>query len=87
MKIQSSVKTFEQQEYDNTDIEIDEKYLCWLYIFSIDDSHNEWQKCVTERKIVNIYDMNNLNNMNHIHDDNKVNNIAECNLLHDNLNP
>ena len=41
MKIQSSVKTFEQQEYDNTDIEIDEKYLCWLYIFSIDDSHNE----------------------------------------------
>ena len=42
---------------------------------------------MTERKIVNIYDMNNLNNMNHIHDDNKVNNIAECNLLHDNLNP
>ena len=30
--------------------------------------------------------MNNFNNMNRIHD-NKVNNIAKCNLLHDMINP
>ena len=39
-----------------------------------------------ERKLDNIYDTKILNDMDSIHD-NKVNNIAECNLPHVILNP
>ena len=34
----------------------------------------------------NIYDIKSLNSTNHIHA-NKVNNISQCNLLHDKINP
>ena len=44
------------------------------------------RKCVFECKIKNTYWIENQNDMNCIHD-NKVNNIAEYNLLHDIINP
>ena len=53
---------------------------------SLGDSHFKKCKHEFERKIENIYYMSSLNDMNSKHD-NKSNNIAECNLLHDTLNP
>ena len=52
---------------------------------SLDDIHEEWRKSVFGSEYKYKYDVNSLNDMNHIHD-NKVNNIAEWNLLHDILN-
>ena len=52
---------------------------------SLDDSHKEWRKHVFESNLEPISDMRTLNDMNPIYD-NKVNNIAEYNVLHGILN-
>ena len=46
----------------------------------------EWRKRVFESEFENMYDIENQNGINRIHD-NEVNKIAECNLLHDIINP
>ena len=50
-----------------------------------ENNHKEWRKRELGSKLENIYDVKSLNDMNNIHD-NKVNNIAECNLLNDIVN-
>ena len=52
---------------------------------SLDDSNKDWRKHVFESKLENISDMIILNDMNPMYD-NKVNNIAEYNVLHGILN-
>ena len=53
---------------------------------SLDDSKKEWRKRAFERKLENMYGTKILNDINIIYD-NKLNNIAECNLLYYILNP
>ena len=55
-------------EYENTDSEIDEKDLHEIDKLSLDDSNKEWCKCEFESKLKDIYDMRRLNDMNCIHD-------------------
>ena len=47
---------------------------------------NKWRDRAFESKIKIIYDINRPNEITHKYD-NKVNNIAELNLLHDIINP
>ena len=74
----------ETHEHENTNSEIDEKYIYELDILSPDEIYKEWRKGAFERKL-NTYDIKILNTMNRIHDK-EVNNRAEWNLLHDILN-
>ena len=68
------------------DIEIDEEDRYELIKIILDVSHREWTKSVLDIKLKNVYNMNIFKDTNHIHDS-KVNNLSECNLLHDILNP
>ena len=61
------------------------KKLYELNKLSLNDSLKEWRKRAFESKLENMYDMKSLNDINCIHL-NKVNNIAEWNLLHVILN-
>ena len=51
----------------------------------LDYSHKEWPRPEFESELKNIYDINILNDMNFINE-NKVNDITECNVLHDIIN-
>ena len=55
---------------------------------SLDDIKEklELRKHAFECELKHIYGFENKNDMTHIHD-NEVNNISECNLLHDIINP
>ena len=61
------------------------KKLYELNKLSLNDSLKEWRKRAFESELENMYDMKSLNDINCIHL-NKVNNIAEWNLLHVILN-
>ena len=67
MKIKTKCKS-ELQEYEKTDSKIYEKELYDLEKLSLDDSHKEWRKPDFERKLINIYDMKSMNDMNIIYD-------------------
>ena len=77
--------TIDYQEHEKTKYGTNEAEMYELYKLSLDGSHKEWQKRTSEIKHKNIYDIKSLNDINRIND-NKVNNISECNLLHDILN-
>ena len=68
----------------NIDDEVEEYDMNGLDKLSLDEK--KWRKREFQNKLKYIYDINILNGTNHIHD-NKVNNIAKWNLLHDILNP
>ena len=69
----------EYETHENIDDEVNEYDMYKLDKLSPDEK--KLHKPAFESKLKIIYDMKRLNNMNHIHD-NKVNKIAECNVLH-----
>ena len=64
--------------------EVDEDEIYELDKISLNE--NKWRDFAFDSEPNFIYDTKIMNDLNHIHD-NKVNNIAECNLIHDILNP
>ena len=74
----------EDKTHDNINDEVDDDELYELDKLSLHE--NNWTKHTFERKLKIICYIYRPNVINYIHD-NKVNSIAECNLLHDILNP
>ena len=72
------------ETHEIIDDEVDENDLYELYKLSLDETR--LLKNTFERELKIIYEIKRRNGMNHTHD-NKVNNIAEYNLLNDILNP
>ena len=72
------------ESHENIDSEVDEKDIYEIDKIILDEK--EWRKRAFESKLENINDIKRQNGMTCIHK-NKVNKIAEYNLLHDILNP
>ena len=78
----------EDDDHENIYSEVEENDLYEIDNTSLDEKKEkkEWRKRVFESEFENMYDIENQNGINRIHD-NEVNKIAECNLLHDIINP
>ena len=73
---------------ENIQSDFDENNLYQIENMSLEDTNEkiEWRKHTFERELKNKYGIENLNYITRIYDK-KVNKIAECNLLHDIINP
>ena len=76
-----------REEPEFFDSDYDTKNLYQVDKISLEDTKKKlyWRKCAFEYEQNNSYGIENRNDMTRIHN-NKVNNISECNLLHDIIN-
>ena len=72
------------ETHENIYYDVDENDLYHIDKMSLDEK--KWRKRAFEREIEYTYDIKRQNGKSYIHE-NEVNKIAECNLLHDILNP
>ena len=79
----TKVDSNEYHEDDNLEEVVDDRYLYDLENLNLEENfiedNKECHKCKFLRELKYIFDMNDIH-------ENEVNNIAECNLLHDLLN-